>query len=119
MRVRVKAWIEVDDKVIFGDGRRQLLELVEETGSLNKAAKKMKMSYRAAWGKIKDTEERLGYKLLETKTGGQTGGGSTLTAKGRALMKAFHLFETNVLATADEQFRIQILENELDLTPIK
>ncbi len=119
MQIRVKAWIEIDGNVIFGEGRRKLLELVAETGSLNKAAKQMKMSYRAAWGKIKDTEERLGYRLLETRTGGTAGGGSTLTEKGRAIMQAFHCFEDEVRATADKQFRAQILDNQMDLGPIK
>jgi molybdate transport system regulatory protein len=119
MQIRVKAWIELNGNVIFGEGRRRLLELVEETGSLNKAAKQMKMSYRAAWGKIKDTEERLGYRLLETRTGGTAGGGSTLTEKGKAIMEAFHAFENEVRAKADKEFRVRILENQMSLGPIK
>lgn len=104
MEVRVKAWIENDGNVVFGEGRRLLLEHVAQTGSLNKAAKVMKMSYRAAWGKLKDTEKRLGFKLLESKTGGSTGGGSVLTEKGKKLLKAFAQFEDEIKNTAENQF---------------
>lgn len=104
MRVRVKSWIEVNGQVVIGDGRRRLMELVRKTGSLNKAARQMKMSYRAAWGKIKDTEKQLGYKLLETRTGGSSGGGSTLTDKGIKLLDAFNEFDKELNDTAERHF---------------
>lgn len=113
MKVRVKSWIETNGEVLFGEGRRRLLELVESTGSLNKAAKAMKMSYRAAWGKIKETEERLGYKLLESKTGGLAGGGSKLTPKGSALLKAFRDLEKAINAAAQDQFERLFLKGGL------
>ncbi len=106
MEVRIKAWIEIEGNVIFGEGRRELLELVDKTGSLNKAAKAMKMSYRAAWGKLKDTEKRLGFKLIQSKTGGSFGGGSTLTKKGRKIVESFTIFEEKINRTAKEQFKI-------------
>ncbi len=61
MKVRTKIWIDDDnDKVIFGSGRVRMLEAIDRLGSMNKAAKELKMSYRALWGRIKSTEERLG-----------------------------------------------------------
>jgi len=53
LRIRSKMWVVEDNEVVFGDGRRRLLEILERTGSLNQAAKELKMSYRAAWGKVK------------------------------------------------------------------
>ena len=104
MEFKIKAWIEKNGNVVFGEGRRKLLGLVAQTGSLNKAAKEMKMSYRAAWGKIKKAEDRLGYKLLESKTGGASGGGSNLTAKGKALLEKFERFEKSVNQSAKKHF---------------
>jgi len=43
-------------------------------GSINQAAAKLGMSYRAAWGKVTATEKRLGIKLLNKHTGGYHSG---------------------------------------------
>ncbi len=58
-------WLETDKGLLFGPGRAELLECIERLGSLRKAADDLGMSYRAAWGKIKRTEEALGYKLID------------------------------------------------------
>jgi molybdate transport system regulatory protein len=68
--IRVHVWIESDHGMILGPGRSKLIENIEKCGSLQNAAKKMGISYRAAWGRIKKTEEVLGYKLLEKNPGG-------------------------------------------------
>jgi len=48
MKVRTKVWIEDDrGKVVFGVGRVRMLEAIRRLGSMNKAAKGLKMSYRA------------------------------------------------------------------------
>jgi molybdate transport system regulatory protein len=39
--------------------------MVDECQSLNAAAKKLDISYRLAWGKIKAAEARLGFELVE------------------------------------------------------
>jgi molybdate transport system regulatory protein len=71
--VRIHLWLETDDGVYFGQGRMQLLEQIHEKGSLSGAAQALGMSYRGAWGKIKTTEQILGFELLE-KTGGNKSG---------------------------------------------
>lgn len=68
--IRIHLWIESDKGMILGPGRSKLIENIEKYGSLQNAAKKMGISYRAAWGRIKKTEEVLGYKLLEKTPGG-------------------------------------------------
>ena len=65
LKVRSKFWI-VDEqgRPLFGQGRRIILEKIEELGSIKAAAEELKMSYRAVWGKIKATEERMGHPSL-------------------------------------------------------
>ncbi|MBI4798570.1 MAG: LysR family transcriptional regulator, partial [Desulfarculus sp.] len=58
-------WLERDGRVLFGQGRQELLAAIVETGSLAGAAQKLGMSYRAAWGRLKASEERLGLALVE------------------------------------------------------
>lgn len=65
MEIKFKVWVEKDGHVIFGEGRDLLLKTIDECHGLYGAAKKLKMSYRAAWGMIKVTEERLGQKIVE------------------------------------------------------
>ena len=48
MKVEDKKWIEKDENTVFRMGRYRLMELVDETGSLHKAAQELRMSYRAA-----------------------------------------------------------------------
>ena len=105
MKVRTKVWID-DDKgnVIFGSGRELMLEAIERLGSMNKAAKELNMSYRALWGRIKCTEERLGTKVLARKAGGGKGCGSALTPAGKEFLKNYKVLKDRVVNVADLEF---------------
>lgn len=87
MEFGYKIWIEKDGDNVFGMGIYNLLSLVEETGSLHKAAQSLKMSYRAAWGKVRDYEDRLGASLLEKGRHGRTG--AHLTPEGKLMLDHF------------------------------
>ncbi|RCW62350.1 winged helix-turn-helix domain-containing protein [Halanaerobium sp. ST460_2HS_T2] len=91
MRLNYKLWLEEDER-LFGDGPCQILELVDQLGSLRQAAAEINMSYSQAWKLIKKLEKRLGFKLLNKKVGGSSGGGSELTEKGRILTESFSEF---------------------------
>ncbi|MDT8273903.1 MAG: LysR family transcriptional regulator [Desulfomonilia bacterium] len=82
-----KIWIRKNGETVFGIGIFNILNLVEETGSLHKAAQILKMSYRAAWGKVRDYEDRLGIGLLEKGRHGRTG--AQLTPEGKAMVNHF------------------------------
>jgi molybdate transport system regulatory protein len=90
---RIKLWIEQDGKLALSGYRVRLLRLIDETGSLSEAASRMGLSYRRAWGKLKEIEANLGVKLVESEAGGAGGGGSRLTAQGRRLVEIFERFE--------------------------
>ena len=100
MNVKTRIWLEENGHDIFGGGRYRLLVAVRETGSLNRAASELGMSYRQAWGKIKDTEKRLGFTLLARRVGGKGGGGSTLTDRCLKLLTAYEQFEAELSRTA-------------------
>ncbi len=53
-----------------------LLESVSETGSIGKAAKQLKMSYRHVWGELKHWETELNTNLI---VWGKTSKGASLT----------------------------------------
>jgi molybdate transport system regulatory protein len=88
--IRLHLWLETGQGVYFGLGRALLLAKIDQYGSLQKAAESLGMSYRAAWGKIKKTEEILGMKLITP--GACKREGYHLTEKGREVMDKFILW---------------------------
>lgn len=102
---KFKVWVEKDGEVVFAEGRKILLEAVEELGSLNAAAKQLGMSYRAAWGKIKATERRLGVRLLDTNIGGRRGGGARLTKDAKELLRRYNRYKKRVGACVKSEYR--------------
>ena len=90
MEIKYKIWLEKNGKVVFGHGREELFQTINECHSLNAAAKKLNMSYRAAWGRLRASEERLGIKLVETD---DTRKGMILTPAAKALLDKFRQLE--------------------------
>jgi molybdate transport system regulatory protein len=89
LEIKHKIWLEIDGKAIFGSGRQELLRAIDECGSLNSAAKKLSMSYRAAWGRLKNAEERMGLKLVQS----DGTAGMHLTEEARAFLAKFDYLE--------------------------
>jgi molybdate transport system regulatory protein len=102
MEIKHKLWLEKKGRVVFGHGRRTLLNAILEYRSLHAAAKKLNMSYRAAWGRLKASEERLGIKLVETHPGGR---GMELTDEAKTLLILFDALEQGVDAYIRESGR--------------
>jgi len=100
LRVRSKIWIENDQgKLVIGTGRLRILEAIMEAGSINKAARRLKQPFRAVWGKIRATEQRCGFKIVET-----TSEGSKLTREGLELLWTYTRLRTRCEKYADAQF---------------
>ena len=100
LRVRSKVWIENDDgKLVIGTGRLRILEAILELGSMNKAAQKLKQPFRAVWGKIRATEQRCGFKIVE-----RTSEGSRLTREGLELLDIYGKLTRRCDNYTDQQF---------------
>jgi molybdate transport system regulatory protein len=105
LTIRSKIWItDEEGRAVFGAGRLRILYEIERHGSISGAAKALGMSYRAVWGKIKSTEERLGQPILQKQTGGAHGGGSTLTPFGRTFAERFRQLDDMTRSSADSLF---------------
>lgn len=98
--VRLHLWLEEDGEMVFGMGRAMLLMAIDEHGSLKKAAEALGMSYRAAWGKLKQTETALGLRLVEKA--GSNREGYRLTPVGRETMDRFRAWFATVERCAVE-----------------
>jgi hypothetical protein len=51
---RSKVWLERGGQVVLSDWRVELLEAIEATGSLARAAERLDVPYRTAWYKLKE-----------------------------------------------------------------
>jgi len=90
----VKVWL-ADDRSFFGPGAFRLLKLTEETGSLKTACRQVGVSYGKGRGIVMKIEERLGYPIIVTHTGGKNGGGSKITERCQELMRRYEAFMTD------------------------
>lgn len=95
-KIKSKFWIETKNKHFIGLGRIKLLEKIDEYGSISKAAKALKMSYKAAWDAINDMNNLSDIPLVESMAGGEKGGGSRLTEKGKELINFYKNLEQNL-----------------------
>ena len=77
----------------LGSGRVQLLELIRETGSISQAAKRMGMSYKAAWEAVEAMNNLAEKPLVERSTGGYGGGGTVVTTYGERVVESWHVLE--------------------------
>ncbi len=102
--VRTKVWFTMGDMHAFGSGLARLLENIERSGTLSRAAEDSGMSYRHAWKLLRNAEKHLGKRLILPKAGGVGGGGTVLSDEGRRLLNVFKHLNREVAAFADERF---------------
>jgi len=105
LKPRSKLWIERDGRMVLSDWRVALLEAIERTGSLAKAAEELDVPYRSAWQKLRQSEEGLGMRLVETQSGGTEGGGSVLTEAARDLLDRYRHFSGGLADVVDRRFK--------------
>ncbi len=96
MKIHYNIWFDNEERA-FDETCFKILEAVEETGSLNKAAMELHMTYCLAVNIMKKSEEELGFALLERKTGGHGGGGSSLTPRAKIFMARYRAFTEEVV----------------------
>jgi molybdate transport system regulatory protein len=102
---RFKLWLESEGRLVMSDYRVRLLELVADSGSLSFAAGELGLSYRRAWGKVKELEANLGIQIVHSEVGGSGGGHTSLTPAGREFIEAFRRFQSRADAAVDTAFR--------------
>jgi molybdate transport system regulatory protein len=91
-----------DSKGAIGPGKIRLLELVEETGSISAAGRKMRMSYRRAWDLIAELNQTFRAPLVETRAGGKRGGGARLTPVGSEVVKHYRAIVSRIPRTSNQ-----------------
>ncbi len=88
LRADGRFWLTLDGKNFLGRGRVELLQRIRETGSISKAAKTMKMSYKAAWDAVDAMNTAWDTPLVESGPAG-----SRLTPDAERLIVAYRQAE--------------------------
>ncbi len=80
----------------LGPGKADLLELIESTGSISAAARKLNMSYSRAWALVDAMNHAFKTPLVEAAPGGKAGGGARVTDTGRVVVKRYRVMQAKL-----------------------
>jgi molybdate transport system regulatory protein len=99
----VRLRIDIGSDCSIGPGKIALLEQIERSGSLSKAARILKMSYRRAWLLLEDLNRTLGQPVTTASVGGAGGGGARITPFGRHVIATFREIEDAAMGAAAQK----------------
>ena len=88
----------------IGPGKIALLEQIDKSGSISRAARDLGMSYLRGWKLIESMNESFREAVITASTGGKGGGGATLTPLGREIIRTYRAFEAEVQERAARHF---------------
>lgn len=103
-QLKLRVWVVFGEELKFGDGRARLLELIDQHGSLRQAAAALDMSYRNAWGYLRELERAAGFQLLQRAAAGGPRRGMRLTPAGRDFLRRYRTFRRGLEAVAGRRF---------------
>jgi molybdate transport system regulatory protein len=86
-------WFQKSQNRFLGGDRIELLEKIEELGSINSAAKAVGISYKTAWHLVNMMNNLSDKPLVDRMTGGKGGGGTVLTREGRQVIEKYRIVQ--------------------------
>ncbi len=90
-RLRLRVVFGAD--AMLGPGKADLLELIEQTGSIAAAGRAMRMSYKRAWSLVEEMNAAFRAPLVARSRGGAHGGGAHLTETGATVLAHYRALE--------------------------
>ena len=111
LKARFKLWMSTKDiEGVFGDGKWRLLKAIETEGSLKAASELLGISYRKAWGDLKKAQDALNIALVEKQRGGNIGGWTGLTERGKKRGRAYARFRSDIEKAVEKAYEKHIKE---------
>ncbi len=105
MKQTVRFRVDFTPTCSLGPGKIELLETIEQTGSLRQAAQTLGMSYRRAWLLLDALNRSFTEPAAIASVGGQGGGGARLTPFGSELVKRYRAAARSIEALARTEFQ--------------
>jgi molybdate transport system regulatory protein len=97
---RLNIRIDLAGGLRIGPGKIAVLEEIARSGSISAAGRALGMSYRRTWELVEDLNTGLGTPVVQTAAGGSGGGGTVLTAAGKALIERYRAIEMDTAVAA-------------------
>lgn len=92
-RPKLRLRILFGEDAMLGPGKADLLEAIQQTGSISAAGRAMSMSYKRAWGLVDEMNQAFRDPLVASARGGARGGGAQLTEAGEQVLEHFRKLE--------------------------
>ena len=90
---RLSLRLHFDSGLTLGRGKADLLQGIDEEGSISAAGRRMGMSYRRAWSLVEEMNGHFVASLVDSSRGGAKGGGAQLTERGRQVLADYRALE--------------------------
>ena len=90
---RLSLRLHFSSGLTFGRGKADLLQAIDEEGSISAAGRRMGMSYRRAWSLVEEMNGHFVASLVDSSRGGVRGGGAALTELGRQVLADYRGLE--------------------------
>lgn len=82
-----------ENHIAMGPGKADLLEAIQETGSIAAAGRAMSMSYKRAWDLVEIMNVCFSNPLVNKSKGGAGKGGATLTSLGCTVLNQYRALQ--------------------------
>ncbi len=106
MKLKTKIYlVDEDGNKFMGIGVLWLLKAVEASGSLRGGAAELSISYSKAHAMIASLEANLGVPVISRRKGGNEHAGATLTLFGKAFVKQYDDFQTEIKELSASPFK--------------
>ncbi|HEY8085092.1 MAG TPA: winged helix-turn-helix domain-containing protein [Methylophilaceae bacterium] len=99
----LKIRISHGSETAMGPGKADLLDAIDQFGSISAAAKYMGMSYRRAWELVDTMNNCFDEPLVKTSPGGTHGGGAQITEFGFYILKCYRDLVVKTRAAAERE----------------
>lgn len=86
---RIRLRIKLQPDVIIGPGKADVLRGIRDTGSISATGRLTGMSYKRTWDLVNTLNHDYSSPLIQTSTGGQHGGGASLTPQGEKVLALY------------------------------
>jgi molybdate transport system regulatory protein len=112
--LKLKAQLLCDEELAMGPGKADLLEAIQQEGSISGAGRRLGMSYRRTWLLVDVMNRCWRAPLVEATAGGGQQKGARLTACGREVLEAYRELEKQMAEAADSDALKALTDRMLD-----
>ena len=91
------------ERDMMGPGKADLLALIEETGSIAAAGRRLGMSYKRAWSLVETMNTMFRAPLVESTRGGAEHGGARLTGTGTRVLRLYRDLDAKSASAAEKE----------------